>query len=61
MIHLQQQAARGEIVTGLLYIDALATDLHASLNTSATPLASLQSEQLCPGSAALVKINAALR
>ena len=58
---LQEHQARGEVVTGLLYVDPLATDLHAALNTSAAPLNSLDHRQLCPGAAALAKINAALR
>jgi 2-oxoglutarate ferredoxin oxidoreductase subunit beta len=61
MSYMQQHAARGEVVTGLLYLDALATDLHMSLNTCDAPLASLGAEQLCPGTGALEKINAALR
>ncbi len=61
MSYMQQHAARGEVVTGLLYLDALATDLHTSLNTCAAPLNSLREAQLCPGAAALEKINAGLR
>jgi 2-oxoglutarate/2-oxoacid ferredoxin oxidoreductase subunit beta len=61
MSYMQQHAARGEVVTGLLYLDALATDLHTSLNTCAAPLNSLGVGQLCPGAAALEKINAGLR
>ena len=59
--YMQQAAAQGEIVTGLLYLDPIATDLHASLNTVATPLAALGRDTLCPGSAMLAKINAGLR
>jgi 2-oxoglutarate ferredoxin oxidoreductase subunit beta len=61
MSYMQQHAARGEVVTGLLYIDTLATDLHLALNTCAAPLNSLDHRQLCPGTHALAKINAALR
>ena len=61
MSYMQQHAARGEVVTGLLYLDALATDLHCALNTCAAPLNSLGEEQLCPGAAALDKINTSLR
>ena len=59
--YMQQHAAKGEIVTGLLYLDPLATDLHVSLNTVAAPLHSLGRDTLCPGSALLDKINAGLR
>lgn len=58
---MQQAAVQGEIVTGLLYLDPIAADLHASLNTVAAPLASLGRDTLCPGSALLGKINAGLR
>ena len=51
----------GELVTGLLYLDPVATDLHLSLNTSDTPLNALGVAQLCPGAKALEKINASLR
>ena len=61
LAYMQQHAAQGEIVTGLLYLDPLATDLHAALNTVATPLQSLGRDTLCPGSALLGKINAGLR
>jgi 2-oxoglutarate/2-oxoacid ferredoxin oxidoreductase subunit beta len=61
MSHMQQHAAHGEVVTGLLYIDPLATDLHCALNTCAVPLAALGPAHLSPGAAALEKINAALR
>jgi 2-oxoglutarate ferredoxin oxidoreductase subunit beta len=61
MSYMQAHQALGEVVTGLLYVDPLATDLHTSLNTSATPLNALQVPQLCPGARALEKINASLR
>jgi 2-oxoglutarate ferredoxin oxidoreductase subunit beta len=61
MSYMQEHAARGEVVTGLLYVDPLATDLHTAYNTSAKPLNSLQSPDLCPGAAVLEKINASLR
>ncbi len=58
-VHAHQ--ARGEIVTGLLYIDPAAHDLHEALNTVHRPLNTLGEAQLCPGSAALEQINASLR
>jgi 2-oxoglutarate ferredoxin oxidoreductase subunit beta len=61
LAYMHQHAARGELVTGLLYLDALATDLHLALNTCATPLNALDQRVLCPGSAALRGINASLR
>jgi 2-oxoglutarate ferredoxin oxidoreductase subunit beta len=61
MSFLQQHAAKGQIVTGLLYVEREAHDLHAHLNTIDAPLNSLSEKELCPGSAALEKINASLR
>ena len=61
MSFLQQHAAKGQIVTGLLYVDPEAEDLHGHLNTVAAPLNALGEKELCPGSAALEKINASLR
>ena len=61
MAYMQAHQARGEIVTGLLYVDPNATDLHTALNTSAQPLNALGAAELCPGAGALAKINASLR
>ncbi|WP_431857527.1 2-oxoacid:ferredoxin oxidoreductase subunit beta [Azospirillum sp.] len=61
MNHLAERQAEGEIVTGLLYVDPEAGDLHDRLNTVDTPLNRLNDAELCPGAAALVKVNAALR
>lgn len=58
---LQQRQARGEVVTGLLYVDPAASDLHGHLGTVETPLNALDSAELGPGAAGLEKINAALR
>jgi 2-oxoglutarate ferredoxin oxidoreductase subunit beta len=61
MSFLHQHAAKGQIVTGLLYVEQDAEDLHAHLNTVAAPLNTLGEKDLCPGSASLEKINASLR
>lgn len=61
MAYMQQHQDRGEIVTGLLYVDSLATDLHTALNTTHKPLNTLKAAQLSPGARALEAINAALR
>jgi 2-oxoglutarate/2-oxoacid ferredoxin oxidoreductase subunit beta len=61
MTYLQARAAAGEVVTGLLYVERHAEDLHAHLNTVEAPLNSLSEPELCPGSAALEQINAGLR
>ncbi len=53
--------ARGEVLTGLLYVDPEAGDLHAAMNTTAAPLNSLGLQKLCPGVSALEKLNASFR
>jgi 2-oxoglutarate/2-oxoacid ferredoxin oxidoreductase subunit beta len=59
--YLQERLAEGEIVTGLLYVDPDATDLHDRLDTTAKPLNQLGTADLTPGVAALAQINASLR
>ena len=61
MAFMQAHQARGEVVTGLLYVDPLATDLHTALNTRDAPLNALGAAALCPGARALDKLNASLR
>jgi 2-oxoglutarate/2-oxoacid ferredoxin oxidoreductase subunit beta len=61
MNYLQERAAKGEVVTGLLYVQPDSSDLHDNLNTVETPLNQLGERELCPGSVALERINAALR
>ena len=61
MNYLQERAAAGEVVTGLLYVHPDPADLHQYLNTVETPLTQLTERELCPGSVMLDRINAALR
>ncbi|MGI8561736.1 MAG: 2-oxoacid:ferredoxin oxidoreductase subunit beta [Luteimonas sp.] len=58
---IQQRQARGEVVTGLLYVDPDADDLHGHLNTVHAALNTLGEDELSPGAEVLAKINAALR
>ena len=58
---LEKHRADGEIVTGLVYLNDEAVDIHARLKTVMRPLNALTDEELCPGSAALETINASLR
>lgn len=60
MSHIASHESRGEILTGLLYVQPDADDLHANLNTVDVPLNRLGTRELCPGSAALASINAEL-
>ena len=59
--NLQEHQARGEIVTGLLYVDPEAEDLHDYLGTVETPLNQLGDADLTPGASALDALNASLR
>ncbi len=61
MAAMQLRAAAGEIATGLLYVDPTARDWHAVQRTAAGALNALGEKDLCPGAAALAKINAGLR
>ena len=61
MNYLQEHKARGEIVTGLLYVDSDADDLHGYLDSVETPFNALSDSDLVPGAAALAKLNASLR
>ena len=61
MNYIQHQQAQGEVVTGLLYLDTQASDLHRNLNTVKKPLNSLNERELCPGVSVLDEINASLR
>ncbi len=58
MKRLHEARQKGEILTGLLYVEPNGRDLHALLHTSHRPLNALREEDLCPGSAALERINA---
>ncbi|MEM9547007.1 MAG: 2-oxoacid:ferredoxin oxidoreductase subunit beta [Bacteroidota bacterium] len=58
---LHAAKAKGEILTGLLYINPDSEDLHTKLNTSDVPLNSLNQGELCPGSAKLESINEEFR
>jgi 2-oxoglutarate/2-oxoacid ferredoxin oxidoreductase subunit beta len=58
MNFLQERKAAGEIVTGVLHIDADPEDLHAHLGTVEQPFNRLGEKELCPGSSALEQFNA---
>ena len=58
---IQEAKSKGDILTGLLYINPESVDLHGMLNTVDTPLNKLGQEDLCPGAAALEGVNAAFR
>ena len=57
--YVQSRQAKGEIVTGLLYLDpdAKQIEFHQKMNTIDDPLASLTQEKICPGDKVLQNIN----
>jgi 2-oxoglutarate ferredoxin oxidoreductase subunit beta len=55
--YIRSHHRKGEIVTGLLYIDESEPDMHGINNTTTTPLASLDFETLCPGADALASVQ----
>ena len=60
LAYLEAHRAKGEVVTGLLYVEDDPTDLHDAQNTVAVPLNALGTAELVPGSAALAEFNASL-
>jgi 2-oxoglutarate ferredoxin oxidoreductase subunit beta len=61
LAYMQQRENAGELVTGLIFLDQDARDMHANLNTVDAPLNALNENDLCPGSKALDAINASYR
>jgi 2-oxoglutarate ferredoxin oxidoreductase subunit beta len=59
--YIQHHHEKGEIVTGLLYLDDNARDLHAVANTTDEPLTELAYDKLCPGPKALEDVFEAYR
>ena len=51
--HVRALQEKGEVVTGLVYIDSGTADMHGVSNTVERPLVDLPFETLCPGNAAL--------
>jgi 2-oxoglutarate ferredoxin oxidoreductase subunit beta len=54
--HVRACQQRGEVATGLLFLDENGQDMHAVSKTIETPLVDLPFEQLCPGNDALQKL-----
>ncbi len=59
--YIRRHQKRGEIVTGLLYVDEGSPDLHEVNATAARPLNDIPYEQLAPGAAGLDKLQEAFR
>jgi len=60
MHHIQTHELKGEILTGLLYVNGGADDLHEHHKTVQAPLNGLNEAELCPGSGVLAALNAEL-
>jgi 2-oxoglutarate ferredoxin oxidoreductase subunit beta len=59
--YLQEHHGKGEVVTGLLYLDESVPDMHELNKTAATSLSKIPYEKLCPGSAALDQLQEEFR
>ena len=59
--HLIELQSRGEMATGLLFIEPASLDLHALENTVDQPLVDVPFEKLCPGSEVLEEIQSRWR
>ena len=55
--YLQEHHGNGEVVTGLLYVDESVADVHELNQTADVALSKLPYEKLCPGSAALDRLQ----
>ena len=58
---MEDHREKGQILTGLIYIDRAAPELHEVLDTVHKPLNQLGARELCPGSSVLENINSSLR
>ncbi|EKD38657.1 MAG: 2-oxoglutarate ferredoxin oxidoreductase subunit beta, partial [uncultured bacterium] len=59
--NLEEEKAKGRLLTGLLYVNPDIMETHDIINTTLRPLNSLTEADLCPGNGALLQINAGLR
>jgi 2-oxoglutarate ferredoxin oxidoreductase subunit beta len=55
--YIRERHTRGEIVTGLLYVDETARDVHQMNHTPETGLNKVPFKKLCPGSAELTELQ----
>jgi len=58
---LLESREKGEILTGLIYIDTDEPDFHEVMSLGAAPLNSLTQDTLCPGNEKLQGLNAGFR
>lgn len=55
--HLAETGAKGEIATGLLYMQEAGADMHSFRGTTDRPLVDVPYAELCPGSATLEELQ----
>ena len=61
MQQIMEAKEKGEVLTGLIYINPEAEDLQEKMNLSDTPMNKLSQDELCPGAKILEEINAQYR
>ena len=61
MQYLEKHRHKGEIPTGLLFIDDDLPDMHTIAGTAKKPLRDYEYSELTPGSAALEKLQRSMR
>ena len=59
--YIRERRSRGEIATGLLYVDENAPDVHELNNTTEQALNSVPFDRLCPGSDELARMQQSFR
>jgi 2-oxoglutarate ferredoxin oxidoreductase subunit beta len=59
--YIRDAQGKGEVVTGLLYIDEGSEDMHGQARTIAEPLTTVPFESLCPGNGELQKLQERFR
>jgi 2-oxoglutarate ferredoxin oxidoreductase subunit beta len=59
--YIQDRQSRGEIVTGLLYVDESAKDVHQHNHTPSAALSKVGYERLCPGADELSSMQESFR
>lgn len=58
---LNEAKNKGQLLTGLFYIDTESQDFHSKLNTSENALNQMPQSELCPGNSVLMDINQSFR
>ena len=58
---ISEHTSKGEVLTGLLYLEPGSSDLHENIQTVCEPLNELTYKDLCPGSEALDTLNKSFR